>query len=102
MQEIIQKVIATEAEAKQMVLAAKAEAERILTVATRRTQELKTTCRNEAQLAARDLLSRAAKEADIEKQARLAMLATELEKAVCLEAEVKEAVIQAALKCIRS
>jgi vacuolar-type H+-ATPase subunit H len=50
MRDVIQKVIATEAEAKQQVLAARSEAERILSETQKRAQELTAGARSAVQL----------------------------------------------------
>ncbi len=100
MRDVIQKVMATEAEAKRMVLAARSEAERILSEAQKRAQELTTAARLAARLEAERILEPALQAAEAEKQERLVRSAAEIEIQVRVdEAAVRQAA-QALARCV--
>jgi vacuolar-type H+-ATPase subunit H len=100
MREVLQQVLATEAEARRMVQSAGAEAERILTEARRQAHALTVAARDEAQREAREILSAAAVRAGQEKQVRLARAATGLETQVRLAETDRQAAIAAVVRCV--
>jgi len=100
MRDVIQKIIATEAQARQKVQAANSEAERILSEARRDTQELVTAARQTARLAAEKMLATTLQTTEAEKQERLAHAAAEIETQVKVdEATVRQAV-EAVVRCV--
>jgi vacuolar-type H+-ATPase subunit H len=100
MNDVIQKVVATEAEAKRMVLAAKSEADRILSAAQKRAQELTATARKDVQLEAQNILAQAMAEAEKNQQARLASVAAGMEKQVYLDAAARRQAVEAVIRCV--
>jgi vacuolar-type H+-ATPase subunit H len=100
MWDVIQKVIATEAEAKRMVQVAKAEAEQVLSGARKRAQKLTTDARNEAQLEAQKILATVLADAEDNKQIRLASFAAEIEKKIGLDAVSHEQAVKAVVRCV--
>jgi vacuolar-type H+-ATPase subunit H len=100
MRDVIQKVIATETEAKQRVQSARVEAERMVTGAWKRAQELVVSAQLAARLEAEKLLATALQTAEAEKKERLAHAATEIETRVSVdEATVRQAA-KAATRCV--
>jgi vacuolar-type H+-ATPase subunit H len=100
MREIVQKVMAAEAEAKATVAAARREKERILAAAQRQAQELLATARGQARAEAVELLAAANHAAQLEKQARLARTASELATQASLDDETRRGVVEAAVRCV--
>lgn len=100
MREVIQQVVATEAEAKRMVQSAMAEAGGILSEARRQALELMAAVRAAAQREAQDILSKAATHAEQDKQARLAKAVSEIEHQVCLDERVRQEAVAAVVRCI--
>ena len=100
MRDIIQKIIATEAEAKQMVAAARSEAERILSEAQKCAQELTATARSAVQLEANTLLAEAAEKAAQEKSERQALAAAGIEKEIYLDEPARRQTVAAVVLCV--
>jgi vacuolar-type H+-ATPase subunit H len=100
MRDVIQKVIATEAEAKQQVLAARAEAERILSEAQKRELELTAAARSAVQLEANSLLAAAAEKAAQEKQERMAAAAAGIEIEINLDEPARRQAVAAVVRCV--
>ena len=82
MREVIQQLIAVEAEAQQIVQAAQAQADQILADAQHQAQELTARGREEARLAAETLITTAIANADRDKQERLAQASVDIEAQV--------------------
>ena len=101
MRDVIRKIIATEADAKQRVQAARSEAERILAAAQKRAQELTAVAQREVQTEARNLLAAAWTDAEKEKQARLAQVAAVIEKQVRLDETARQQTVVAVVRCVR-
>ena len=99
MRDFIQKVIATEAEAKQMVAAAGSEAERILSETQKRAQELTATARSAFQFEAKFLLAAGAAKAAQEKSARQALTAAEIGEKN-LDEPARRQAVAAVVRCV--
>lgn len=100
MRDVIQRVIATEAEAKCIVEAARVEGARILAEAQKRSQDIATRARQEAQIEAKRMVEAAVSEAGREKQERLARAAAEIETQVRLEETTKQRAVEASIRCV--
>jgi vacuolar-type H+-ATPase subunit H len=100
MHEVIQKVIATEAEAKRMVQSAKSEAERILSEAQNRAREITMVAVQDAQVESERILAEAMKATDRDKQTRLAVVAGEIEKQFHLDETAKQLAVAAVVRCV--
>lgn len=100
MRDIIQKVVATEAEAKRMVQAAQSEAERILLEARKRAQELAGTARVATRLEAEKMLATALQTAEADKKERLAHADTDLEMRVSVDKTIVRQTAEAVVRCV--
>jgi vacuolar-type H+-ATPase subunit H len=100
MHEVIQIVMATEAEAKRLVQAAKAEGERIRSEARKRAQESTATAREEAQIEAGKILALAAKNSAADKQVRLAAAKVEIERQIILGGPARRQAVNAVVRCV--
>lgn len=100
MREVIQRVIAAEAEAKRIVAAAQAEAEQIAAEARNRTDTLVAHARADANAEAERIVDAAVRDAELEKQEQLARIAAEIEAQIRLDDPVRECVIAGALRCV--
>ena len=100
MRDVIQKVIATEAEGKRMLFDARAEAGRILTEAQTRAQQLMAHARKEVQLAAQKILTAAVADAEIDKQTRLASTTAGIEKQINLSDDERRQAVEAVVRCV--
>lgn len=100
MREVIKNVIATEAEAKGMVAAARAEADRIASDAQQRSQEVVAQARLEARVEAERLVEATEREAEREKQERLARATVEIETQVGLEQTNRQRAVAGAVRCV--
>lgn len=85
MRDVIQKIIATETEARQRVQTARAEAERILSDARKRAQALVVDAGQTARLDAEKMLATALQAAETEKKERLAHIAAEVETQISID-----------------
>ena len=100
MREVIQKVIAAEAEAKHIREAAHTEAERILAEARQRALETTEAARKEARLAAEQRLEAGDREALAQKTDRLARATAEIETHVRLDDSERQRAAEAAVRCV--
>ena len=100
MHEVIQQLVAVEAEAKRIVHAAQTEADRILADAQRQAQELVARGREETRVAAEQLVAAAITEAERNKQARLVQAGKEIEAQVRLDDKTKEQIIAEIVRCV--
>jgi vacuolar-type H+-ATPase subunit H len=100
MREVIKNVIATEAEARGMVAAARAEADRIASDAQQRSQDVVAHARLEARVAAERLVEAAEREAEREKQERLARATLEIEAQVRLDQTSRHRAVAGAVRCV--
>ena len=100
MRDVIQRIIAAEAEAKRIVEIAVAEAERISSEARKQGEHLVAQARLEANLEAERMLEVSLGEAEREKQKRLAGVSAEIEAQVCLDSSTRERAIAGAIRCV--
>ena len=100
MREVIQKVIATETEAKQLVAAARRDADQLVTQARLQARDWAEQAQREAGLAAETILAAAEAEALREKAERLARAAAEIKSYFRLNEAVKQQAVEAALSCV--
>jgi len=101
MQEVIQKVIAAETNAKQRVQAARKEADELLTGARAQARQLIAAAQQEARLETEKILAAAEAEAAGEKAERLARAARDLEANIRLDQATVQQAVAAALCCVR-
>jgi vacuolar-type H+-ATPase subunit H len=99
MRDVIQKVIATEAEAKRMVEAAKAEADRILFDAKKQGDDLAARARQETRAEAENVMEAALQAAEQEKRQRLARVTVEIETQVRLDDTTRQRAVAGAVRC---
>jgi len=100
MRDVIQKVLATETEAKRLVAAAQADADRIVTAAQQRGQALRAAARQEARGEADQIMAKAAQIAGQEKQERLARAAAEIEAQIRLDETTKQRAVAGVIRCV--
>ena len=100
MHEVIQQLIAVEAEAKQIVQTAQSAADRILADAQRQAQELVARGREETRVAAEQIVATAIGEADRIKHARLTQTGKEIETQVRLDDKTKEQIVSEIVRCV--
>ena len=98
MRDIIQKIIATESEARLVVESAKAEADRILSDAQKRGNDLVEQARAKALLESDEIIEAAAREAEKEKQLRLAETIAEIERQIRLEPTTMERTVEGVIR----
>ena len=100
MREVIQKVMAAEAEAQQLVRAARIEADQCLEQARQQARQRVEQARREAKLEAANLLASAERDADREKALRLARAREQIGAAITLDELTKQQAVAAALRCL--
>ena len=100
MRDVIQKIIATESEAKLIVEAARAEADRILSDAQAKGNDIVERARQEALIEAGKILETAVETAELGKQHRLADFASEIEKQIQLNPESRKSAIEGVVRCV--
>lgn len=100
MRDVIQKVIATEAEAKRLVLVARADAGRILAEAETRAELMAADVRQEVQLVVQQILTSAVTDAEKEKQTRLAVITAEIEQQIDLSEIERRQAIEAVVRWV--
>lgn len=97
---IVQKVLQTEAEAKQLVELARAEGECIVSGARKQAEELVARARQEAQNESQELIESARRRAEQERQQVLALTLAAIQAQVCVEEPLLREVIDAAARCV--
>ena len=100
MREVIQQLIAVEAEAQRIVHVAQDEADRLLANAQRQAQELVARNREETRVAAEQVVAAAITEAERNKQTRLAQAGKEIETQVHLDDKIREQIITEIVRCV--
>jgi len=98
--DVIQKLIATEAEAKSMVEAARTEAGRISSEARQQADALLVRARQEARTETGAILAAAAQQAEREKQEQMAHATLEMESELRFDESTRERAVKAALLCV--
>jgi vacuolar-type H+-ATPase subunit H len=100
MHDVIQQVIASEAEAREIVATARAEAERIVLHAKREAEELTARIRSETRADADLLLAAATRDAEREKQERLAHESSKIEIQVRLDPALRQRAVTEVIRCV--
>jgi vacuolar-type H+-ATPase subunit H len=100
MRDVIQKIIATESEAKLIVEAAKAQADIILSDAQKKGHEIVELARQEATIEAGKILNAALEAAEHEKQLNLTNAVVEIESRIKLEPAVKQRAVEGIVRCV--
>jgi len=100
MRDVIQKIIATESEAKLTVEAARAEADRILSDAQKKGHDVVEQARQGALIEAERIVNAAVEEAELEKQYRLTNAAAEIESQIQLEPASRKKAVEGVVRCV--
>jgi vacuolar-type H+-ATPase subunit H len=100
MRDVIQKIIATEGEAKLIVESARAEADRILSDAQKKGHEIVELSRQEAINEAGQIVDAAVEAAEQEKQSCLKNTAVEIESHIRLEPATKQRAVEGIVRCV--
>ncbi len=100
MRDVIQKIVATENEAKLAVEEARAEADRILSDAQKKGHDVIERARQEALIEADKIVEAAVEAAEREKQDRLADAVTEIESQIQLEPATRKWAVEEIVRCV--
>ena len=100
MREVIEKIIATEGEAKLIVESAKTEADRMLAEAREKGRDIVEKARQEALVEAGKLMEAAVESAEQEKVRRLADAAVEVQKQIQLDEVTKKSAVEGVVRCV--
>ena len=100
MREVIQKVVAVEAEAKHLAQAARAEAEHVVASARLQARDLVEQAHQDAKRDSEKILAAAAAEAAREKAERLGCASAEINTNLRLDEAVAQPAVNAALCCL--
>ena len=100
MRDVIQKILTTESEAKQLVQAARTEVEQLLSNVRLQARNLVEQAYQETKAEAENILAVAEAEAAREKAERLAGAAAEINATIRLEETTAQQAAQAALRCV--
>lgn len=100
MHDVIQKVIAAEAEAKHIVEAGRSERDRILSDAQQRAEGVVGQACREARADAGKMIESAVQEAEREKQECLARAAAEIEAQIRLDEATRQRAVEAIVRCV--
>ncbi|MDD3846735.1 MAG: hypothetical protein PHC90_10290 [Syntrophorhabdaceae bacterium] len=100
MRDMIQKIVATEAQGKAAVEEAKAKADRILAEARKKAQDIAARARQEAGAEADSIVAAAVEAAQKEKDKRLAQVAARIENQVKIDEAARKRVVEAIVRCI--
>jgi vacuolar-type H+-ATPase subunit H len=98
--DIIQKIIATESEARLAVETAKTEADRILSDAQKKGHDVVERARQEALIEAERIVETSVDAAEREKQYRLADAAAEIESQIQLEPATRQWIVEGIVRCV--
>jgi vacuolar-type H+-ATPase subunit H len=100
MRDVIQKIIATESEAKLIVEAAKAQADIILSDAQKKGHDIVELARQEAANEAGKIVDAAVEAANQEKQSSLKNAAVEIESRIRLDPATRQRAIEGIIRCV--
>lgn len=100
MRDVIEKIIATESEARVAIEAAKTEADSILNNAQKKGREVLERARTEAQIEADKILESKIEAAEREKQNLLAKALTKIESEIVLKPETRQQAVDWIVRCI--
>jgi vacuolar-type H+-ATPase subunit H len=100
MRDVIQKIVATESEARTIVAEARAEADRISSDAEKKKKTLVEDARLKAIEEAERIVADGAGEAEKEKERLLAAALAEIESKIHLEQDTRERVVEGVVRCV--
>jgi vacuolar-type H+-ATPase subunit H len=100
MRDVIEKIIATESEAKLIVDAARTEADQILSEARKKGLDVIEKTRQEVLVEADKILGTAIETAEREKQQRLADAVAEIEKQIQLAPDSRKSAVEGVVRCV--
>jgi vacuolar-type H+-ATPase subunit H len=100
MRDVIQKIVATEDEAKLTVEAARTEADRILSDAQKKGQDIVDRARQEAFVEAERIIEAAVKRAEQEKESRLTDAVAKVESQIQLEPASRKSAVEEVVRCV--
>jgi vacuolar-type H+-ATPase subunit H len=100
MRDVIEKIIATESEAKLIVDAARTEADQILSEARKKGRDVIEKARREVLIEAEKILEIAVETAEGEKQQRLTEAAATIERQIQLEPAGRESAVEWVIRCV--
>lgn len=100
MRDVVQKIIATESEAKSIVEAAKHEADRIMADAQKNGREMVEQARQEALIEAHRIIETVVKAAEEEKEHRLADAAAEIESTIELDPNTRRQIVERVVRWV--
>ncbi len=100
MRDVIEKIIATESEAKLIVEAARAEADRILSEAQKKARDPIERARQETLIEAERIVETAVEAAEREKQVRLVDAAAEIENQIQLDPAGRKRIAEKVIRCV--
>lgn len=100
MRDVVQKIIATESEAKRIVEAAKDEADRIMADAQKKGREMVERARQEALIEANRIIETVVKAAEEEKEHRLADAAAEIEGTIELDPNTRHQIVERVVRWV--
>jgi len=100
MRDVIERIIATEGEAKAAIEAANAEADSILNNAQKKGRDILEQARLEAQIGAEKILESKIKTAESEKQNLLERAITRIEREIVLKPETRQQAVDWIVGCI--
>ncbi len=100
MRDVIQKIIATENEAKAVVETARAEADRILSDARKKGQDIVERARQEASGEAESIVEASVEAAEREKEHRIAHAAAEIESQIQLDQNSRQWAVEGVVRCV--
>lgn len=100
MRDVIQKVLASEAEAKRLILAARAEAEHIFSQARTQSREVLEKARHTARADAEQIIAAATASAQHDKSERLSRAAAEIRSTILFHEKARQSAVAAGLRAV--
>jgi vacuolar-type H+-ATPase subunit H len=97
---VIERIISTETEAKQIIEKVRAEADRILSDVEKKAQDMVARARQEARVEAEKLVAAAIDGAELEKQERLTRAISGIESQIRLEQADRERAAEGVVRCV--
>lgn len=100
MRDVIERIVATEAEAKRAIEEARAEADGIMAEARKKAQDITARAHQEAAAEADRIVASTVEEAEKEKVERLVLAAAKLEKNVGIDEAARKRIVEGIVRCI--
>lgn len=100
MRDVIQKILVSEAEAKQLVAAARAEADGLVSGARKAAADLRARVDRETRAEVEQILAEAARTAEREQQARVAQATLQIEAEVRLDQTLRRRAVAEVVRCV--